>query len=242
MDQAIIFCRTKLDCDNLENFLKSNGTGGSAAMLDEYSCTCVHGDRSSAQRRQNLQNFKDGDVRFLICTDVAARGIDIRGVPFVINMTLPDEKENYIHRIGRVGRADRMGLAISLVSSVKEKVWYCGQSCKTKGPRGCRQTSMLDKGGCAIWYDEPTLLQDVESHLGITIESVDADLRIPSSEFDGKVVYGEKRNNGGNTYQGHADILRPDVLKLSALEKQVCTLNASSLSVSLLTRSFYYTH
>ena len=60
-------------------------------------------------------------MRFLICTDVAARGIDIRGIPFVINVTLPDDKQNYVHRIGRVGRAERMGLAISLVSKVKEK-------------------------------------------------------------------------------------------------------------------------
>ena len=50
-----------------------------------------------------LQAFKDGDIRFLICTDVAARGIDIAGLPFVINMTLPDRSEDYIHRVGRVG-------------------------------------------------------------------------------------------------------------------------------------------
>lgn len=68
----------------------------------------------------------------MICTDVAARGIDIRGVPFVINVTLPDDKQNYVHRIGRVGRAERMGLAISLVATKhKEKVscttvyWQC---------------------------------------------------------------------------------------------------------------------
>ena len=50
-----------------------------------------------------LQAFKDGDIRFLICTDVAARGIDIAGLPYVINMTLPDRSEDYIHRVGRVG-------------------------------------------------------------------------------------------------------------------------------------------
>ena len=59
------------------------------------------------ERQGNLQQFKDKGAKFLICTDVAARGLDIRGVPFVINVTLPDEKANYVHRIGRVGRADR---------------------------------------------------------------------------------------------------------------------------------------
>ena len=111
-------------------------------MVNEYSCVCLHGDRRPQERKANLQAFKvrkhlllsqyshsvfsstvqDGEVRFLICTDVAARGIDIRGIPYVVNVTLPDDKQNYIHRIGRVGRAERMGLAISLVASCKEKV------------------------------------------------------------------------------------------------------------------------
>ena len=68
------------------------------------------------------QAFKDGDVRFLICTDVAARGIDIKGLPYCINLTLPDQDENYVHRIGRVGRAECMGLAISFVALAPEKV------------------------------------------------------------------------------------------------------------------------
>ena len=58
-----------------------------------------------------------GYVRILICTDVASRGIDVQGLPFVVNLTLPDEAEDYIHRVGRVGRADRMGLALSLVAA-----------------------------------------------------------------------------------------------------------------------------
>ncbi len=70
---------------------------------------------------------KEGEVRFLICTDVAARGIDITGIPYVINVTLPDDKQNYVHRIGRVGRAERMGLAISLVATVQEKVKKCSK-------------------------------------------------------------------------------------------------------------------
>jgi ATP-dependent RNA helicase DDX1 len=69
-------------------------------------------------------------------------------------MTLPDEKENYIHRIGRVGRAERMGLAISLVGTHKEKVWYCFQGCPSKGKLPCSNTKLKNDGGCTIWYDE----------------------------------------------------------------------------------------
>lgn len=75
------------------------------------------------KKQANLAAFKAGDVRFLICTDVAARGVDIKGLPYVVNMTLPDVPENYIHRIGRVGRQDCLGLAVSIVASdgCKEK-------------------------------------------------------------------------------------------------------------------------
>ncbi|EDS38154.1 ATP-dependent RNA helicase Ddx1 [Culex quinquefasciatus] len=117
MDRAIIFCRTKLDCDNLERYLRQ--VGG-----QKYSCVCLHGDRKPQERKANLEKFKAKQVKFLICTDVAARGLDVTGLPFIINVTLPDEKSNYVHRIGRVGRAERMGLAISLVATVPEKVWF----------------------------------------------------------------------------------------------------------------------
>lgn len=75
MDRAIIFCRTKLDCDNLEKYMK---------QLDrnKYSCVCLHGDRKPNERKANLECFKRGEVKFLICTDVAARGLDITGLPF----------------------------------------------------------------------------------------------------------------------------------------------------------------
>ena len=120
MDYGIIFCRTKVDCDNLEQYL--NRIGGGKNSNQEYSCTVLHGDRKPHERKANLEMFKQMEVKFLICTDVAARGIDIKGLPFMLNVTLPDEKSNYVHRIGRVGRAERMGLAISLVATVPEKV------------------------------------------------------------------------------------------------------------------------
>ncbi|CAI9552857.1 unnamed protein product [Staurois parvus] len=75
MDQAIIFCRTKLDCDNLEQYFCTR-------KGHQFSCVCLHSDRKPQERKQNLERFKKNEVRFLICTDVAARGIDIHGVPY----------------------------------------------------------------------------------------------------------------------------------------------------------------
>ncbi|KRY09978.1 ATP-dependent RNA helicase DDX1 [Trichinella patagoniensis] len=207
ISQCFIFCRTKLDCDNMEKWLTSVG---------KYSCVCLHSDRSPAERKNNLQLFKDNKVQFLICTDVAARGIDIRGIPFVINYTLPDDKANYLHRIGRVGRAERMGLAISLVSTVPEKVWY--HTCPSRG-KSCRNTNLVENGGCAIWYNEMQLLGEIEEHLGVTITQVDIFYKVPVDEFDGKVVYGHKKQLTASNYESHANELLTTVSELTALEK-----------------------
>ncbi|KAF3826362.1 hypothetical protein GH733_008887 [Mirounga leonina] len=219
MDQAIIFCRTKIDCDNLEQYFMQQG-GGPDKKGHQFSCVCLHGDRKPHERKQNLERFKKGDVRFLICTDVAARGIDIHGVPYVINVTLPDEKQNYVHRIGRVGRAERMGLAISLVATEKEKVWY--HVCSSRG-KGCYNTRLKEDGGCTIWYNEMQLLSEIEEHLNCTISQVEPDIKVPLDEFDGKVTYGQRRAAGGGNYKGHVDILAPTVQELAALEKEAQT-------------------
>ena len=217
MDRAIIFCRTKIDCDNLERYLKQ--VGG-----NQFSCVCLHGDRKPAERKANLEKFKKQEVKFLICTDVAARGLDITGLPFMINMTLPDEKSNYVHRIGRVGRAERMGLAISLVSKVPEKVWYHGEWCPSRG-RNCNNTNLTDKGGCCTWYNEPNYLAEIEDHLNITIQQVEPDMKVPMNEFDGKVIYGERRANMGSTYQNHVEQMAPYVAELSSLESRAQLLH-----------------
>ncbi|KAJ7341071.1 hypothetical protein JRQ81_004770 [Phrynocephalus forsythii] len=219
MDQAIIFCRTKIDCDNMEQYFMQQG-GGPEKKGHQFSCVCLHGDRKPHERKQNLDRFKKGEVRFLICTDVAARGIDISGVPYVINVTLPDEKQNYVHRIGRVGRAERMGLAISLVAAEKEKVWY--HSCPSRG-KGCYNTRLKDEGGCTIWYNEMQLLGEIEEHLNCTVSQVEPDIKVPVDDFDGKVTYGQRRAAGGGTYKGHVDILAPTVQELAALEKEAQT-------------------
>lgn len=212
MDRCIIFCRTKVDCDNLEQYLRSRGG-------QRYSCVCLHGDRKPQERKQNLEKFKKAECKFLICTDVAARGLDITGLPYMINITLPDEKSNYVHRIGRVGRAERMGLAISLVATVPEKVWYHGEWCKTRG-RNCNNTNLTDVKGCCIWYNERNLLGEIEDHLNITIQQVEKSLSVPLNDFDGKVVYGQKNLKTGTGYKDHVQQLVPVVKKLTELELQ----------------------
>ncbi|XP_039489643.1 ATP-dependent RNA helicase Ddx1 [Drosophila santomea] len=223
MDRAIIFCRTKQDCDNLERYLRQRGG-------QRYSCVCLHGDRKPQERKQNLEMFKRQQVKFLICTDVAARGLDITGLPFMINVTLPDDKTNYVHRIGRVGRAERMGLAISLVATVPEKVWYHGEWCKSRG-RNCNNTNLTEVRGCCIWYNEPNLLAEVEDHLNITIQQVDKAMEVPVNDFDGKVVYGQKNFNTGSSYEDHVEQLVPTVRKLTDLELQSQSLFLKRLKV-----------
>ncbi|XP_020803078.1 ATP-dependent RNA helicase Ddx1 [Drosophila serrata] len=223
MDRALIFCRTKQDCDNLEKYFRQRGG-------QRYSCVCLHGDRKPQERKQNLEMFKRQQVKFLICTDVAARGLDITGLPFMINVTLPDDKANYVHRIGRVGRAERMGLAISLVSTVPEKVWYHGEWCKTRG-RNCYNTNLTNVRGCCIWYNEPNLLAEVEDHLNITIQQVDSAMDVPVNDFDGKVVYGQKNLSMGSGYEDHVEQLVPTVRKLTDLELQSQSLFLKRLKV-----------
>lgn len=84
-------------------------------------------------------------------------------------MTLPDKSEDYIHRVGRVGRADRLGLAISIVAPRKEKVWF--HQCKSRG-NGCQDTRLVEEGGCGLWYDEPNYLVAIHKRLGSVIPEV----------------------------------------------------------------------
>lgn len=221
MEQCMIFVRTKQDADNLENFFITAGNGRKfragqeSGKEHEYSCVVLHGDRSVQERGSNLDAFKRGAVRFLICTDVAARGIDVQGLPFMINYTLPDKAEDYIHRVGRVGRADSMGLAISLVATTPEKVWY--HSCPSKG-KSCNNSKLTSEGGCAIWYDEPSLLRDIEKRLQQTVVALGDDYSV---KFEDPVKYGQKRKlDNGPTFQSHVELLRPAVKTLGRLEEQ----------------------
>ncbi len=105
IEQALIFVRTKHGAQRLADQLERDGIAAAA----------IHGDRTQGQRIRALDDFKDGKVAFLVATEVAARGLDIDGLPHVVNFELPTVTEDYIHRIGRTGRAGMEGDAISLV-------------------------------------------------------------------------------------------------------------------------------
>ena len=111
-DRVIAFCNTKNMTDRLAGLLS----------MRHISCEAIHGDIQQRVRERTLQKFRDGRLRVLAATDVAARGLDIDDVDAVFNYDVPDENEYYIHRIGRTGRAKRHGVAFSLVASVTEGV------------------------------------------------------------------------------------------------------------------------
>jgi superfamily II DNA/RNA helicase len=108
--QVLIFTRTKQDADELAKEMSKDGIKTSS----------IHGDKSQGARDKALADFKSGKIRALAATDVAARGLDIHALKYVINYQLPYIAEDYIHRIGRTGRAGESGLAISLLSMGEE--------------------------------------------------------------------------------------------------------------------------
>ena len=103
--QVLVFTRTKFGANNVAEFLTKNGVEAMA----------LHGNKSQSARTQALAGFKSGQVRALVATDIAARGIDIDELPHVVNYEIPNVSEDYVHRIGRTGRAGASGEAVSLV-------------------------------------------------------------------------------------------------------------------------------
>ena len=105
ISQVLVFVRTKQGCGRLARALGHAGIKADA----------IHGDKSQSERMKALNAFKNGEIQTLVATDVAARGIDIEELPFVVNYELPHTPEDYVHRIGRTGRAGNLGNAVSLV-------------------------------------------------------------------------------------------------------------------------------
>ncbi len=106
LTQVLVFCRSKMNTARLATALQRDG----------FSTSAIHGDKTQDERMKALEGFKNGEIRILVATDVAARGLDIDQLPMVVNYELPFVAEDYVHRIGRTGRAGASGTAVSFVS------------------------------------------------------------------------------------------------------------------------------
>jgi ATP-dependent RNA helicase RhlE len=102
-DRVLVFTRTRSRADMLERFLNAAKIGAEA----------IHSDKTQSARQRALENFKSGESRVLVATDIASRGIDVEGISHVINFDIPEEPETYVHRIGRTGRAGAVGIALT---------------------------------------------------------------------------------------------------------------------------------
>jgi superfamily II DNA/RNA helicase len=124
---AILFCNRKSEVDILAKSLKTHG----------FDAAPIHGDLDQSQRMRTLDGFRDGTLRFLVASDVAARGLDIPAVSHVFNFDVPSHAEDYVHRIGRTGRAGRKGVAITLATPSDKKYLEAIESLvKMEIPRG----------------------------------------------------------------------------------------------------------
>ena len=112
LDRVLVFCNTKNTTDRVVGLLN----------MRQVPAECIHGDLSQKVREKVLGRFRTGELRVLVATDVAARGLDIDDVDAVINYDIPEEGEYYVHRIGRTGRAKRTGRAYNLISSVTDDI------------------------------------------------------------------------------------------------------------------------
>lgn len=121
-DQVLIFTKTKHGANKLVQQLDA----------EQLIAAAIHGNKSQAQRLKALNAFKTGTLPILVATDIASRGIDITGLPCVINFDLPQVAEDYIHRIGRTGRAGAIGIAISLVSADEASQMYAIEKISNK--------------------------------------------------------------------------------------------------------------
>ncbi|MDT7540626.1 MAG: ATP-dependent helicase RhlE [Acidobacteriota bacterium] len=109
-DRVLVFTRTRRGAERLSHILEAR----------EHKVNRIHADRTQPQREAALRGFKEGQTRVLVATDIAARGIDVDSVSHVINYDVPEQPEDYVHRIGRTGRAGKVGRAITLVTPVEE--------------------------------------------------------------------------------------------------------------------------
>jgi superfamily II DNA/RNA helicase len=148
INQAVVFASTQIECDGLANDLQQEG----------FSAVALHGALSQGLRNRRLMALRNGQVQFLVATDVAARGIDVPTITHVFNFGLPMKSEDYTHRIGRTGRAGRQGLAVTLAEfRDKRKIFdieaYTRQQFAAEVIPGLEPTQRLEQRGGGRDYD-----------------------------------------------------------------------------------------
>jgi superfamily II DNA/RNA helicase len=141
MHQALVFASTKRSTEEISDMLSESG----------FASDALHGDMQQGQRNRALQRLREGRTRVLVATDVAARGIDVAGISHVINFDLPRQAEDYVHRIGRTGRAGRTGIAVSFagmreVGLVRNIERYTGSSIEVHTLPGLEPTQRPSAG------------------------------------------------------------------------------------------------
>jgi superfamily II DNA/RNA helicase len=157
LTQAVIFTATKQSADDLSESLLEQG----------HSAAALHGDMPQHKRNRTLQRLRDGQIRMLVATDVAARGIDVAGISHVINFDAPRQAEDYVHRIGRTGRAGRTGIAVTFIAGrerglVRDIERYTGQAVRVDVIAGHEPTARPERsfskprsGGGKDWNNKP---------------------------------------------------------------------------------------
>lgn len=138
---ALVFSRTRHGAKKITSVLRTMG----------HTVSEIHANRSQSQRREALAGFKSGRYRILVATDIASRGIDVSGIEIVINFDLPDQAEDYVHRIGRTGRAGQKGKAVSLATpDQRQKIRLIEKlirkSLPVHNPEGLAETAPIDDG------------------------------------------------------------------------------------------------
>ena len=171
-EQVLVFTRTKHGANRLAEYLEKHGLTAAA----------IHGNKSQNARTKALADFKASTVRVLVATDIAARGLDIDQLPHVVNFELPNVEEDYVHRIGRTGRAGRNGEAISLVAPDEEKL--------LKGIE--RMTRQKIPDGELMGFDAST----------IEAEKPEVRERAPANKPRGRTPGGDKPSGGGRRDKG----------------------------------------
>jgi len=139
MDSVLVFSRTKHGANKIVKLLLREG----------FQSAAIHGNKSQTARELALNNFKKGDLKILVATDIAARGIDIDELSFVVNYDLPNVPESYVHRIGRTGRAGSSGIAISF--------------CDANERPYLRDIQKLINKKISVRHDHPFLNDELES-------------------------------------------------------------------------------